>query len=73
MESILKIMEEKIMGLFSKLFKGPEIDMEKSYTSLQVQKAPKVINRFIVHSPVEFAVFLKNKFKQSKLFLFWVK
>ena len=30
MESILKIMEEKIMGFFSKLFKGPEIDMEKS-------------------------------------------
>ena len=30
MEPILKIMEEKIMGFFSKLFKGPEIDMEKS-------------------------------------------
>ena len=31
MEPILKIMEEKIMGFFSKLFKGPEIDMDPPF------------------------------------------
>jgi len=46
------------------------IDSITELTSLQVQSAPKVTNGFIVHSPVEFAVFLKNKFKQLDLFLF---
>ena len=44
------------------------IDSITELTSLQVQSAPKVTNGFIVHSPVEFAVFLKNKFTQLDLF-----
>ena len=36
---ITNIKEENIMGLFSKLFKGPQIDMEKSNANAKKMRA----------------------------------
>ena len=46
------------------------IDSITELTSLQVQSAPKVTNGFIVHSPVEFAVFALSWRDAVKQFLY---